>query len=78
MNTKAIKKKKKGKIRKMQKGKSRNHDFHCTTKHLGIGVNGIFNILHEKDGNRKIIKTHQKENQLKKKLSITIRRILRF
>ena len=41
-------KKKKEVLRKIKKEKTRNHDFYCTTKHAGRGVNGSLKCLMKK------------------------------
>ena len=56
--------KKKEVLRKIKKEQTRNHDFHYMTKHVGKGVNGSLKILHEKDEDMRIIKTHTKRKNI--------------
>ena len=46
-DTEVKRKRKKEVMRKIKKEKTRNHDFHCITNHVGRGVNGSLKTIHE-------------------------------
>ena len=64
----ANRRKKKEVLRKIKKEQTRNHEFHYITKHLGKGVNVSLKILHEKDEDMRIIKTHTKRKDIEEEI----------
>jgi len=64
----ASRRKKKEVLRKIKKEQTRNHDFHYMTKHVGKGVNGSLEFLHEKDEGMRTIKTHTKRKKIEEEI----------